>query len=124
MMTLGACFAVVATSCSPAPRADAGGFDSENPAAKLYAIHEAGEAHQIRSIPDLIAALDSDDPAVRMFAIKALEDMTGQRMGYSPYDPPYRRREAVDRWVAAYHRGDLPGGRQTGEVPGRADQPS
>lgn len=91
--------------CTPAPRADAGSFESENPAAKLYAIQHAGDQHRTEDIPQLIAALDSDDPAVRLFAIEALERITGERLGYVPYAPPHERRAAVDRWVEAYEAG-------------------
>jgi len=98
-----------ATGCSPAPRADEATFDSENPAAKLYAIQEAGAKRDAAAVPDLIASLDSDDPAVRLFSIKALEEITGQRYGYSAYDPPHTRSVAVDRWVKAYEAGELNG---------------
>jgi len=94
-------------ACTPAPRADEATFQSENPAAKLYAIQQAGDAKRTQDIPDLIAALDSDDPAVRLFAIKALEEITGKRYGYRPYDSPHLRRQAVDRWAAAYKAGEL-----------------
>lgn len=96
-----------AAGCSPAPRADEATFDSENPAAKLYAIHEAGEEHNAAAVPDLISSLDSDDPAVRLFSIKALEEITGERYGYSAYDPPQNRSVAIDRWVKAYQAGEL-----------------
>ncbi len=101
------------TGCQP-PRAEEGGFDSANPASKLYAISEAGRTRNPDAVPDLIAQLDSDDPAVRMYAIVALEKITGERKGYSPYAPPHARSAAVERWVAAYAR----------QRPGDEDEPA
>ncbi len=44
--------------------------------------------------------LDSQDPALRMFAIGALKRLTGETMGYHYGDPEPIRAAAVDRWVA------------------------
>lgn len=90
----------VAVGCTPP--ASEGGFDSPDPAAKLYAIRAAGEAQDQDAIPHLIEQLDCDDAAVRMYAIVALEKITGQRLGYDPYAPAHKRREAVNRWAAQY----------------------
>lgn len=83
------------------PRASDGDFDSDNPAAKLYAIRRAGEERDRSKIPKLVEQLDSDDPAVRMLAIGALERITGQRHGYNPYASPQDRRAAVEAWEQA-----------------------
>jgi len=96
---------LVMVGCTPAPRADAGSFESENPAAERNPIPHPGDQHRMQDIPQLIASLDSDDPAVRLFAIQALERITGERFGYVPYDPPHKRRAAVDRWADAYEAG-------------------
>jgi HEAT repeats len=97
-LTLGA-----QTGCSAPP--SAGGFDSPDPAAKLYAIRRAGKERNRAAIPDLVQQLQSDDPAVRMFAIAALEKITGQRLGYNPYAPPDERDGAVEKWVQAVREG-------------------
>ena len=86
-----------------APSALEGTFNSPDPAAKLNAIRRAGIERDRSAIPRLIEQLDSDDPSVRMFAIGALDRITGTRLGYNYYDPPAERRAAVDRWVRAYH---------------------
>ena len=105
-----------------APRSEDGGFDSDNPAAKLHAIYHAGRDHDATAVPGLIEQLDSDDPAVRVYAIGALERVTGRRLGYNPYDSHAARREAVDRWVTAQQNGELtppaPEGGSGGEVGG------
>lgn len=98
--------AVWAAGCS-GPRASEGGFDSDNPAAKLYAIHDAGEKRDTDSIPHLVQALEDDDPAVRMMAIEALDRVTGTRLGYNPYDTLPERRVAVNRWVQAVDEGQF-----------------
>lgn len=92
--------------CAPPPASE-GGFNSRDPAAKLYAIQRAGEQRDRSAIPHLIEQLNSDDEAVRMFAIIALEKITGTRLGYSPYDPAWKREPAVKRWVAAYKNGEF-----------------
>jgi HEAT repeat protein len=97
MGTLGAC----------APKASEGGFNSANPAAKLYAIVEAGRQRDTAAIPHLIEQLDSDDPAVRLYTIIALERITGTRLDYSPYDPPALRTAAQRRWYEQYQAGEL-----------------
>lgn len=94
-------------ACS-GPSASGGGFDSDNPAAKLYAIRRAGGAGDASAVPKLIEQLDSDDPAVRMLAIGALERLTGDRRGYNPYAPWPERRRAADAWAEAWRRGELP----------------
>jgi HEAT repeat protein len=92
--------------CQP-PRASEGGFDSPDPASKLYAIHRAGQQRDASAIPHLIEQLNNDDPAVRMYAIEALERITGSRLGYSPYASLMDRNEAVLRWAEAYKAGQI-----------------
>jgi HEAT repeat protein len=88
-----------------APSASEGTLHSPDPNAKLYAIVRAGERKDRSAIPELIEQLDSDDQAVRMYAIQALQRITGERMGYIHYAEPEQRRESVDRWVEAYKSG-------------------
>lgn len=83
------------------PKARDGGLHSDNPAAKLYAIRHAGETRDAAAVPALVEQLDSDDPAVRMLSIHALEQITGARLGYNPYASEAERRPAVERWAAA-----------------------
>ncbi|MAE63080.1 MAG: hypothetical protein CMJ18_02305 [Phycisphaeraceae bacterium] len=100
-------FCLLLLGCAPPPARD-GGFHSDDPASKLYAIVRAGSDADHDSIPHLIEQLDHDDPAVRMFAIVALERITGDRLGYNPYAPLHGRRAAVERWTEAYRRGGIP----------------
>jgi hypothetical protein len=90
-----------------APRATEADFESPNPASKLYAIRQAGAERDVSKVPALIEQLDSDDPAVRMYSIIALDKIVGRRLGYSPYDPPWKREPTVQAWVEAYRSGQV-----------------
>src|SRR5262245_46731007 len=92
-------------ACGP-PAID-GGFDSANPAAKMYAIEYAARNGDRTAIPRIIEQLNSDDPGVRSLAISSLYRLTGQTYGYHDYDPPELRGEAVARWVQADQSGEL-----------------
>ena len=96
--------ALLATSVggwSCGPSAFDGGFDSANPAAKLFAIEQAGEAEDRspETLRRIVEQLASDDPAVRLVAIGALERLTGENHGYHHDEGPIERRAAIRRWV-------------------------
>jgi len=126
---------LVMGGCSGPPAASEGGFDSPNPAAKLYAITDAARQRDRSAIPHLIEQLNSDDIAVRFFAINALEDIVGdrlaslesehgRRLGYNFTGPAAPRREAIDRWAQAYRSGALTGARaRTDAPPAPASEP-
>ena len=88
-----------------APAVSEGGFDAPDPASRLYAIREAGQERNLEAVPHLIESLNSDDPVVRMFAIRALERTTGRRLGYDPYGTEVERQAAINRWVEAHEAG-------------------
>lgn len=96
---------LVCEGCS-APSSRIGGFESDNPATVLYAIQQAGQQRDRTQLPHLVEALENDDPAVRMMAIVALEKITGQRLGYQPYETTANRAPAVTRWQTLV-RGEL-----------------
>lgn len=91
--------ASVALLAACAPSATEGGFESANPAARLYAIERAAEQNDQSAVPHLVEQLDADDPAVRFLAITTLERLTDETFGYRYYDSPWERRAAIDRWV-------------------------
>ena len=64
----------------------------------IWAVH----ANDQGSIPWLISLLDSDDPIIRMLAIRALEDMTGLTHGYDHAAREWERDKGVDRWARWY----------------------
>jgi hypothetical protein len=92
---------LVIGSC--APPAEEGGFDSGNPAARIYAIEQAARAGDSspQTLRAIVEQLDCDDPAVRFVAIHALQRLTGQTHGYRLEDPPEQRRQAIECWVSA-----------------------
>jgi hypothetical protein len=73
--------------------------DVATPSSRLRAIADAAQTDDPDKIRMFVEQLDSDDPAVRLAAITALERSTGQTLGYRHDDPRVRRDEAVRRWV-------------------------
>lgn len=83
--------------CIPSEKAD---FDAAGPSRRLEAIVLAsGSDADPRSLPRLVEQLDSQDPAARMLAIRALEKRTGTTLGYNHTDPGWQRQEAIERWI-------------------------
>lgn len=90
---------LAASGCTkPIPK----GHDSYDPTGRINAILETAERRDTSRIPDLIRSLDSDDSAVRLTAIRTLERLTGQTLGYHYAAPESERRAAADRWVQWY----------------------
>ena len=69
-----------------------------DPSGKIPAIKAAVEEHDPAAVRQLVKDLDSDDGAVRFFAIEALERLTGETFAYHYYDDEDERRPAVLRW--------------------------
>lgn len=85
--------------CSSPPSLE-DGFDSPDPAAKLHAVPKAVAERDAAAFPRLVELLESDDPAVRMLSIRALERLTGQTLGYEHAGTAGARAQAVARWKA------------------------
>lgn len=75
-------------------------FDSPEPAARNSAIVRAGSQRDRDAVPDLVRMLDSDDAATRLLAIKALDRITGERLGYEAQASEPERLVAIERWTA------------------------
>ena len=73
----------------------------------MYAIEDAAREGDRSAIGELIELLDSDDQAVRLMAIDALQRLTGQTYGFRHYDSMMQRRESIARWVQAYESGSI-----------------
>src|SRR5437868_787761 len=71
---------------------------SRHPPQKIPAIKEATEHHDEKAIPQLVVDLDSDDSAVRFYAIEGLRRLTGQDFGYLYYQDATQRHDAVMKW--------------------------
>jgi hypothetical protein len=71
---------------------------SNDPGRLIPAIESGVKANDRRIIPYLIADLESDDSAIRMYSINGLRRMTGQDFGFVYYADADVRKPAVDRW--------------------------
>jgi hypothetical protein len=92
-------FALIVTAlsagCIPQETHSIGANDT---LANIPAIQDAGKENDRHSIPALVTQLDSDDAAVRFYAITSLNKLTNQTLGYRYYDDVDERRPAVERW--------------------------
>jgi hypothetical protein len=94
---LGSVGLAVLGGCIPSEKTD---FDAAGPSKRLDAIVQAsGNDADPRSLPRLVEQLDSQDPAARMLAIRALENRTGTTLGYNHTDPEWKRQESIERWI-------------------------
>lgn len=72
---------------------------SERLTVKIPAIRQAARTHDLSAAPQLVKDLESDDAAVRLYAILALKKFTGgDDFGYVYYADSEERRPAVARW--------------------------
>ena len=71
---------------------------SQDMAVKVPAIIVAVENQDRSAVPQLVKDLESDDAALRMFAIMGLQELTGQDFGYVYYADVEQRRPAVMKW--------------------------
>lgn len=85
--------------CFPAP-APKPSLTSPDPLAKIPAIKLSVQNKDLAAAKELIKDLDSDDPAVRFYAIEALRKLTNEDFGYHYYDDEDERDAAVKRWEA------------------------
>lgn len=86
---------LVCAGCGAPPQR---AVSNPDPAGKIPGIEDAVRDHDRSVIPQLVKCLDSDDPAVRFYAIRALHILTGQSFGYRYYDDQDQRRPAVICW--------------------------
>ncbi len=72
---------------------------SEDLNIKIQAIRVAAEQNDLTAAPQLVKDLESDDAAVRMYAIMGLQEMNGGKdFGYVYYADDEQRRPAVAKW--------------------------
>ncbi len=85
--------------CSQAKVAgDAGAQDAPGRIPALVRQADPGRAGGQGGLDELIRALDDEDPAVRLFAVQALRERSGESFGYRYYDSRAARRPAVRAW--------------------------
>jgi hypothetical protein len=86
---------LAAGGCSPPESRYIGAVD---PLGNIPAIQKAAQDRDQRAVPALIGQLNSDDPAIRFYAIEALSSITGQTFDYYYYETADERRPAMKRW--------------------------
>jgi hypothetical protein len=69
-----------------------------DPSIKIPAMKVAVEKKDLVAACQMVRDLESDDPAVRLYAIEALYRLTGERFGYLFYADEDQREPAVKRW--------------------------
>jgi hypothetical protein len=90
--------ALLASACA-APRPTRA-VDNPDPSGKIPAIKDAVEANDLAAARQLIRDLESDDPAVRFYAIQGLQRLTGETFGYRYFDDGRDREAALEKWQA------------------------
>jgi hypothetical protein len=88
-----ACCSLACRGKTPTPNVAAKDIE-----ARILGIKQAGETRDRAALPGLVASLDDEDPAVRLFAIAALEKFTGDRFGYEYYLDEEQRKPALAHW--------------------------
>lgn len=73
-------------------------FQNEDPKVRISAIKRAGQEKLESATPYLIDRLTDSEAEVRMFAILALQEITGLTHDYRYYDGADLRNQAVARW--------------------------
>lgn len=95
---------LLSAACHPHARSREA-WQSSNPLDRIDAIIQATEARSPDAVPALVGLLQDRDRAVRLYAILALEKLTGQTYGYQYYAHETERRAAVIRWQEALRQG-------------------
>jgi hypothetical protein len=81
------------TAPRPAPN-----IADPDPTVKIAGIKQAVAKRDRSALPALVQELDSDDPAVRLYAMEALERIAGERFGYEYYLDEEQRKPSLARW--------------------------
>ena len=84
--------------CGPRRTPYPASLNSERPEERIAAMKQAAQLNDYSVIGLLIDRLEDEDPAARMFAILALERMTGTRLGYDYGADETQRWRAVQVW--------------------------
>ena len=99
--------ALMLAGCRPGPPRRP--LQDTDPIFLIPAIRATADAEAYEAIGRLIELLDSEDSAVRIYAIGALRDLTGQELGFRSWAPQAERQAAIERWRSwAVASGHLP----------------
>ena len=97
ILTLACCVAAAFASSCRAPRPPLT-VTHDDPGIKIPAIKKAVREKDKSVVPRLVEELSSDDPAVRFYAIGALEELTGETFGYQYFEDEDGRKPAIEKW--------------------------
>ena len=96
-LALTLCLVTAAAGCGGAgPHAKS--LTDPDPASKIPAIKQKVREKDLTAAVQLVKDLESDDPAVRFYAIEGLERLTGETFEYRYYDDEDERKPATSRW--------------------------
>lgn len=84
--------------CGPPRTPYPASLQSEDPGDRVRALKRAAEMNDRDVLGLIVDRLEDEDEAVRMFAILALEKMTGTRLDYRYYAPAAERRRIAAAW--------------------------
>jgi hypothetical protein len=79
---------------------------SPDPSLKIPAIKSAVQRKDMSVVGALIKDLESDDPAVRFYAIQGLQRLTGETFGYEYYAEADQRTPALQQWQQWFSRSE------------------
>lgn len=84
--------------CGPPRTPYPASLQSEDPGERIRALKQAAERNDHEVLGIIVDRLEDEDEAVRMFAILALEKMTGTRLGYRYHATPAERHRMAEAW--------------------------
>ena len=90
------CCVVCCVGCRP-PRGPVS-IQSEDPDLAIHAIRQDVSENNTKDIATMVADLQSDDPAIRFYAIEALRRLTHDDFGYRYYESDEQRAPATALW--------------------------
>jgi len=90
----------IATGCSPRQAPAKADLHATDTAGRVPALVDASAQSDADTLAELVRSLNDEDPAVRMFAARSLQERTGQSLGYRYYDPQEKRSASIARWQA------------------------
>lgn len=73
-------------------------FFAEDPMLRVAAIKEVSQHNDQSQLGRLIDRLEDEAEEVRLYAVLALRQMTGQQFGFRAHGLPWHREEAVKQW--------------------------
>ncbi|MSR33791.1 MAG: HEAT repeat domain-containing protein [Phycisphaerales bacterium] len=74
-------------------------LQSPDATTRMNAVLTAGNSGNEKTVPQIVPALQSEDPLVRWAAQQSLEKLTGTTLGYGWSDSPNKRYQATQKWV-------------------------